>query len=146
MTTRLKKQYDDVVRAKLKAEFNYANDMEVPRIEKDARLQILRRPKGVSYIFLEFNTKKPPFDKLALRRAIAYSVDSKEVLDASYLYGTVIQAPLPLGVPGFSGRSGSSTGTSATTRRPRPSSRRRASQRAPTGSCATRAARRSRSR
>ncbi|EWY39868.1 50S ribosomal protein L5 [Skermanella stibiiresistens SB22] len=34
MTTRLKKQYDDVVRAKLKAEFNYANDMEVPRIEK----------------------------------------------------------------------------------------------------------------
>jgi large subunit ribosomal protein L5 len=34
MTTRLKKQYDDVGRAKLKAEFNYANDMEVPRIEK----------------------------------------------------------------------------------------------------------------
>ncbi|UEM22321.1 50S ribosomal protein L5 [Skermanella mucosa] len=34
MTTRLKKQYDDVVRPKLKAEFNYANDMEVPRIEK----------------------------------------------------------------------------------------------------------------
>ena len=34
MTTRLKKQYDDVVRAKLKAEFDYANDMEVPRIEK----------------------------------------------------------------------------------------------------------------
>ena len=34
MTTRLKKQYDDVVRAKLKAEFNYDNDMEVPRIEK----------------------------------------------------------------------------------------------------------------
>ena len=34
MTTRLKKQYDDVVRTKLKAEFNYANDMEVPRIEK----------------------------------------------------------------------------------------------------------------
>ena len=83
---------------------------EVPRIEKDARLQILRRPKGVSYIFLEFNTKKPPFDKLALRRAIAYSVDSKEVLDASYLYGTVIQAPLPLGVPGFSAEVGKQYG------------------------------------
>ena len=79
---------------------------EVPRIQKDARLQIFRRPKGVSYIFLEFNTKKPPFDKLALRRAIAYSVDSKEILDASYLYGTVIQAPLPLGVPGFSAEVG----------------------------------------
>jgi peptide/nickel transport system substrate-binding protein len=75
---------------------------EVPRIQKDPRLQVIRRPKGVSYIFLEFNTKKPPFDRLALRKAIAYSVDSKEVLDASYLYGTVIQAPLPLGVPGFS--------------------------------------------
>ena len=79
---------------------------EVPRIQKDARLQILRRPKGVSYIFLEFNTKKPPFDKLALRKAIAYSVESKEILDASYLYGTVIQAPLPLGVPGFSAEVG----------------------------------------
>ena len=79
---------------------------EVPRIQKDARLQIIRRPKGVSYIFLEFNTKKPPFDKLALRKAIAYSVDSKEILDASYLYGTVIQAPLPLGVPGFSAEVG----------------------------------------
>ena len=60
----------------------------------------------MSYIFLEFNTRKPPFDKLALRKAIAYSVDSKEVLDASYLYGTVIQAPLPLGVPGFSAEVG----------------------------------------
>jgi peptide/nickel transport system substrate-binding protein len=79
---------------------------EVPRIEKDPRLQIIRRPKGVSYIFLEFNTKKPPFDKLALRKAIAYSVDSKEILDASYLYGTVIQAPMPLGVPGFSAEVG----------------------------------------
>ena len=64
-----------------------------------------------SYIFLQFNTKKPPFDKFALRRAIAYSVDSKEVLDASYLYGTVIQAPLPLGVRGFSARSAASTAT-----------------------------------
>ncbi|HWC02147.1 MAG TPA: ABC transporter substrate-binding protein, partial [Methylomirabilota bacterium] len=79
---------------------------EVPRIQKDARLQIIRRPKGVSYIFLEFNTKKPPFDKLALRRAVAYSVESKEVLDASYLYGTVTQAPLPIGVPGFSAEVG----------------------------------------
>jgi peptide/nickel transport system substrate-binding protein len=75
---------------------------EVPRIQKDPRLQLIRRTKGVSYIFLEFNTRKPPFDKLALRRAIAYSVDSKEILDASYLYGTVIQAPMPLGVAGFS--------------------------------------------
>jgi peptide/nickel transport system substrate-binding protein len=79
---------------------------EVPRIEKDPRLQLIRRPKGVSYIFLEFNTRKPPFDRLALRKAIAYSVDPKEVLDASYLYGTVIQAPMPLGVPGFSAEAG----------------------------------------
>jgi peptide/nickel transport system substrate-binding protein len=79
---------------------------EVPRIQKDPALQLIRRPKGVSYIFLEFNTRKPPFDKLALRRAVAYSVESKEVLDASYLYGTVTQAPLPIGVPGFSAEVG----------------------------------------
>jgi len=34
MTTRLKERYDSVIRAALKAEFNYGNDMEVPRIEK----------------------------------------------------------------------------------------------------------------
>jgi peptide/nickel transport system substrate-binding protein len=79
---------------------------EVPRIQKDPALQLIRRSKGVSYIFLEFNTRKPPFDKLALRRAVAYAVEPKEVLDASYLYGTVTQAPLPIGVPGFSAEVG----------------------------------------
>jgi large subunit ribosomal protein L5 len=34
MAARLKKHYDDVVRTRLKTEFKYANDMEVPRIEK----------------------------------------------------------------------------------------------------------------
>jgi peptide/nickel transport system substrate-binding protein len=83
---------------------------EVPRIEKDPRLQLIRRQKGVSYIFLEFNTRKPPFDSLPLRRAIAYSVDPQEVLDASYLYGTIIQAPLPVGVTGFSAEVGRQAG------------------------------------
>jgi hypothetical protein len=46
----------------------WAPFQEVPRIQKDPRLQLIRRPKGVSYILLEFNTKTPPFDKLALRR------------------------------------------------------------------------------
>ena len=34
MTTRLKEHYDSVVKSALKTEFNYANDMEVPRLEK----------------------------------------------------------------------------------------------------------------
>ncbi|MDR3517356.1 MAG: 50S ribosomal protein L5 [Azospirillaceae bacterium] len=34
MPARLKQHYESVVRAKLKEEFGYANDMEVPRIEK----------------------------------------------------------------------------------------------------------------
>ncbi|MBB6250006.1 50S ribosomal protein L5 [Nitrospirillum iridis] len=34
MAARLKEHYDSVVRASLKSEFNYANDLEVPRIEK----------------------------------------------------------------------------------------------------------------
>jgi peptide/nickel transport system substrate-binding protein len=83
---------------------------EVPRIVKHPSLQLIRRQKGVSYIYLEFNTKKPPFDKLPLRQAIGYAVDPKEVLDASYLYGTVIQAPLPIGVPGFSAEVGRTHG------------------------------------
>jgi large subunit ribosomal protein L5 len=32
--TRLKQRYDSVIRAALKAEFAYANDLEVPRLEK----------------------------------------------------------------------------------------------------------------
>jgi peptide/nickel transport system substrate-binding protein len=83
---------------------------EVPRIERDPRLQLIRRRQGVSYVFLEFNTRKPPFDSLPLRRAIAHSVDHKEVLEASYLYGTLIQAPLPSGVPGFSAEVGRQAG------------------------------------
>src|SRR5690348_9285174 len=34
MTSRLKQHYDTVIRPHLKEEFNYGNDMEVPRIEK----------------------------------------------------------------------------------------------------------------
>lgn len=74
---------------------------EVPRITSHRDLQLIEREKGTSFIFLEFNTKKPPFDNLDLRRAVAYSVSPKEVLDASYLYGTLIEAPLPVGVPGY---------------------------------------------
>ena len=33
-TPRLKRQYDEVVRAKLTEQFGYKNPMEVPRIEK----------------------------------------------------------------------------------------------------------------
>ncbi|MDE1147538.1 MAG: 50S ribosomal protein L5 [Azospirillaceae bacterium] len=34
MAARLKEHYDSVVRATLKTEFSYANDLEIPRIEK----------------------------------------------------------------------------------------------------------------
>ncbi|MBI1207319.1 MAG: 50S ribosomal protein L5 [Azospirillum sp.] len=34
MMTRLKQRYDTVVKSALKTEFNYQNDMEVPRLEK----------------------------------------------------------------------------------------------------------------
>ena len=34
MAARLKEVYDSKIRAALKSEFGYANDMEVPRIEK----------------------------------------------------------------------------------------------------------------
>lgn len=34
MAARLKERYDAEIRGKMKAEFNYANDMQVPRLEK----------------------------------------------------------------------------------------------------------------
>lgn len=75
---------------------------EVPRIKAHKDLKLIEREKGTSYIYLEFNTTKPPFDNADLRRAIGYSVDPKEVLDASYLYGTLVSAPMPIGVAGYS--------------------------------------------
>ncbi len=83
---------------------------EVPRIKTHPALQLITREKGTSYIFLEFNTKKPPFNSLPLRRAIGYSIDSKEVLAASYLYGALIQAPLPIGVGGYAADVGTKSG------------------------------------
>jgi peptide/nickel transport system substrate-binding protein len=75
---------------------------EVPRIKSHANLQLIAREKGTSQVYLEFNTTKPPFNSLVLRRAIGFAVDPKEILDASYLYGTLTRAPLPAGVAGYS--------------------------------------------
>ncbi len=83
---------------------------EVPRIKGHANLQLITREKGTSQVYLEFNTTKPPFNSLALRRAIGYAVDPKEILEASYIYGALTQSPLPIGVAGYSEEIGAKYG------------------------------------
>ena len=47
MKPRFKEHYDAVVKAKLKEEYGYANDLEVPRIDKIVvkRSSVVRRAK-----------------------------------------------------------------------------------------------------
>ena len=49
-----------------------------------------------------FNTRRPPFDDVALRRAVTLALDRQEIVDG-YLYGfgTVADGPVPPHVPGY---------------------------------------------
>jgi len=52
--------------------------------------------------FIEFNTRKPPFDDVRLRKAVGYALDPEEIVQTAYLgYATVNRTPLPTGVAGY---------------------------------------------
>jgi peptide/nickel transport system substrate-binding protein len=49
---------------------------------------------GFSYTYLGFNLKRPPFDDVRVRRAIAYAIDRQEIVDGVLLgLGDVIATP-----------------------------------------------------
>ena len=69
-------------------------------VARDPALAVVSYPLLFTY-GLVFNTRRPPFDDPAVRRAVDRAVDRREIVDG-YLYGfgTPATGPVPPGVPG----------------------------------------------
>jgi peptide/nickel transport system substrate-binding protein len=70
-------------------------------VRRDRALEVRTFPLFLTYGIV-FNTRRPPFDDLAVRRAVSAAVDRKEIVEG-YLYGfgTPATGPVPPGVPGY---------------------------------------------
>ena len=70
-------------------------------VERDPSLAVVTYPLMLTYGIV-LNTRRPPFDALAVRRAVSRSLDRKEIVDG-YLYGFGRPAtgPVPPDVPGY---------------------------------------------
>jgi len=63
---------------------------ELSRLKAHPRLKVLERP-GLNYTYLGFNLRDPILSKLEVRKAIAYSINRKELIDC-LLKSTVLEA------------------------------------------------------
>jgi peptide/nickel transport system substrate-binding protein len=70
-------------------------------VARDPDLAVLSFPLLLTYGIV-FNTRRPPFDALATRRAVDAALDRKEIVDG-YLYGfgRPASGPVPPEVPGY---------------------------------------------
>ncbi|MGH7535512.1 MAG: ABC transporter substrate-binding protein, partial [Gemmatimonadales bacterium] len=70
-------------------------------VRRDPRLEVRTYPLLLTYGVV-LNTRRPPFDRLSVRRAVAALIDRREIVEG-YLfgYGTPAFGPVPPGVPGY---------------------------------------------
>jgi peptide/nickel transport system substrate-binding protein len=70
-------------------------------VRRDSALAVLSYPVLLTYGVV-FNTRRRPFDALAVRRRVNQGIDRREIVDG-YLYGfgTPAEGPVPPGVPGY---------------------------------------------
>ena len=70
-------------------------------VRRDPALEVRTFPLLLTYGIV-LNTRRAPFDELAVRRAVSAAIDRQEIVDG-YLYGfgTPASGPVPPGVPGY---------------------------------------------
>ncbi|HEX2218712.1 MAG TPA: ABC transporter substrate-binding protein [Gemmatimonadales bacterium] len=70
-------------------------------VRRDPALEVRTFPLLLTYGIV-LNTRRPPFDDLATRRAVSAAIDRQEIVEG-YLYGfgTAATGPVPPGVPGY---------------------------------------------
>ncbi len=70
-------------------------------VRRDPALEVRTFPLLMTYGIV-FNTRRPPFDDVTLRRRVSAAIDRQEIVDG-YLYGfgTPATGPVPPGVPGY---------------------------------------------
>ena len=70
-------------------------------VRRDPALEVRSFPLLLTYGIV-LNTRRPPFDDLATRRAVTAAIDREEIVEG-YLYGfgTPATGPVPPGVPGY---------------------------------------------
>ena len=70
-------------------------------VRRDSALAVLSYPVLLTYGVV-FNTRRRPFDALAVRRRVNQGIDRREIVDG-YLYGfgTPAEGPVTPGVPGY---------------------------------------------
>lgn len=76
-------------------DFAGINPAHAQFVKHDPRLTVLDYPLLFSYVMI-FNTRRPPFDRLEARRAVAAAIDRQAIVDGVLFgYGTPAAAVLP---------------------------------------------------
>jgi peptide/nickel transport system substrate-binding protein len=71
-------------------------------VQNNPEFQVYIWKERDGFIFIEYNLSKFPFNDLAVRKAMAYSMDRDEMVRSAYNgYATALLLPIPTGVAGY---------------------------------------------